>query len=177
MQGKLVVLRPVMQEDSDAYFRWINNKDLVLKNSDYKPVSMLEHQNWFNTIALNPSTAIFSIVDSQTNKLIGSCSLRNINPNHKNAELQIRIGELDYHSRGFGSEAVNLLVNYGFSCLNLKRIYLHVFCNNLKAIKAYQKCLFNMEGILKKAAYINNDFIDVQIMAIINEADNYHSTY
>lgn len=169
MRGNLVTIRSLLPEDSDSYFEWINNKALVLKNSDYKPISKTDHEKWFNTITQHQNLAIFSIVANETNKLIGSCSLRNINQHHKNAELQIRIGDFAYHNRGFGSEATTLLVQYGFNVLNLKRIYLHVFCTNHRAIRAYEKCQFILEGILKKAAYIEGAFIDVALMAIIND--------
>lgn len=169
IHGNQVTLRAPIAEDSDDYFSWINNKALVLKNADYKPVLKEEHDQWFNAIGLNPSIVLFSIVENHQHQLIGSCSLRNINLHHQNAELQIRIGNLNYHGRGFGSEATQLLVNYGFTQLHLKRIYLHVFCTNKRAIRAYEKCRFKTEGLLQKAAFINGEFVDVQIMAIINE--------
>ena len=169
MRGKLVTLRPIVKEDSDCYFRWINNKALVLKNADYRPISKIEHISWFNSLSLKTNMVIFSIVKNENNKLIGTCSLRNIDLNHKNAELQIRIGEVIYHGQGLGSEAVCLLLKHGFSYLNLKRIYLHVFCNNIRAIKAYEKCGFCLEGVLRKAACIEGKFIDVKVMSIINE--------
>lgn len=169
MRGKLVSLRPMIQDDSDRYFKWINNKELVLKNADFKPVSRADHDHWFNTVAEHPNVHTFSIVENQQNQLIGSCSLRNINLHHKNAELQIRIGEMDYHGRGFGTEAVALLVNYGFNELNLKRIYLHVFCHNTAAIRAYEKCQFQSEGVLRQAAFIDGRFIDVKVMALLSD--------
>ncbi len=169
MHGKHIYLRPLLAEDSDAYFKWINDKELVLKNAQFKPISKSAHEKWFENIVLDNSIIIFSIIANQNHKLIGSCSLRNIDLNHHNAELQIRIGEIDYHGQGFGSEAIHLLIEYGFLKMNLKRIYLHVFSHNIAAIKAYRKCHFKQEGVLKKAAYINGEYIDVIVMAIINE--------
>ncbi|RUR00293.1 N-acetyltransferase [Legionella septentrionalis] len=169
MRGERVTLRPLLKEDSPHYFKWINHKELVLCNAAFKPVSEQEHEAWFSKVTSDPNAVLFSIVANQDNRLIGSCSLRRINMLHKNAELQIRIGEIDYHNRGFGSEAVHLLVQYGFANLNLERIYLHVFANNKKAIKAYEKCKFQQEGILRKAAYVNGSYINVHIMAILKD--------
>jgi len=168
MQGKRVTLRALEQSDSDLYYQWINNKELVLYNSNFKPVSKEEHNNWFNNVKHNKNIKVFSIVENKGSQLIGSCSLRNINHEHKNAELQIRIGDFSYHGRGYGSEAVRLLVRYGFNTLNLKRIYLYVFCHNHQAIRAYKKCDFLTEGVLKKSACIQGEFIDLQLMAIVN---------
>jgi RimJ/RimL family protein N-acetyltransferase len=169
MRGSLVTLRTVLAEDSDYYYQWINNKELVLLNSDFKPVSREEHDRWFTSLNDQQHLALFSIVTNQEQQLIGSCSLRNINSHHKNAELQIRIGDFDYHNRGYGSDAIKLLVQYGFSKLNLHRIYLYVFADNLKAIKAYKKCNFRIEGELEEAACINGKFINLILMAIIKK--------
>lgn len=170
MQGSLVSLRAVTKEDSCHYFKWINDKSLVLNNANYKPVSEYEHQNWFDRAFLNQDVRIFSIVVNSNNQLIGSCSLRHINTIHRNAELQIRIGELDYQNKGLGSEAIQLLVDYGFNHLNLIRISLQVFANNHRAIRAYEKCDFQREGLLRKAAYIDGRYIDIVMMSILNES-------
>jgi RimJ/RimL family protein N-acetyltransferase len=167
MNGNSVSLRPLIEEDLSSYFNWINNRELVQYNSSYKPISIFEHCNWFRSVSLQKDIAIFSIVENQTNRLIGTCSLRNINLLHKNAELQIRIGESEYQNQGFGKEAIQLLVDYGFNDLNLIRIYLHVFSDNQRAIKAYQYCNFEIEGLLKKAAFINGTYKDIHVMAIL----------
>ena len=168
MRGDLVTLRSVLKNDNASYFKWINDKQLVLNNGSYRPISEQEHEKWFNNVILHPENLIFSIIENKESKLIGTCSLRHINQVHQNAELQIRIGEYDYQNRGLGSDAVRLLIDHGFSNLNLKRIYLYVFCDNKKAIRAYEKCLFSFEGRLRKAAYINGEFVDVDLMSILN---------
>lgn len=170
MRGEYITLRAVLKEDNEAYYKWINDKSLVLNNANYKPISEFEHERWFNNINLNKESVIFSIIENSSQQLIGSCSLRNINHIHRNAELQIRIGEYDFQGKGFGTEAINLLVAHGFNDINLIRIYLHVFCNNNRAIKAYEKCNFHTEGLLRKAAYINGEYLDVMLMSIINDS-------
>lgn len=170
MYGKQIILRSLLEEDSEHYFRWINDRQLVNHNANYKPVSEFEHEKWFNTVNFSQDTKTFSIVENKHFKLIGSCSLRAINHIHRNAELQIRIGEYDFQNKGLGTEAINLLVDFGFNDLNLKRIYLHVFSDNFPAIRAYEKCDFQYEGLLRKAAFINGKYIDINIMSVINDS-------
>ena len=167
MRNKQVTLRTLTPEDSVDYFKWINNKALVLHNANYKAVSWLDHEAWFSTVTLDPNKRIFSIIENQNTTLIGTCSLNNIHPIHHHAELQIRIGELTYQNKGLGCDAVRLLVKYGQEILNLNRIYLHVFCNNTRAIRAYEKCNFIAEGTLRQAACINGEYLDMQVMSII----------
>ena len=144
-----IILRGLKNEDSDTYFKWINDKRLVELNSIFKPVSREKHNEWFQNIVLRNDIKIFSIVEKSSNRLIGSCSLRKINETKSNAELQIRLGEKDFRNKGYGTEAVRLLVSYGFYKLELKQIYLYVFEKNIRAVKAYEKNILK-DKLIKK---------------------------
>ncbi len=115
-------------------------------------------------MAKRADLTFFVIEELSTNQAIGTCQLLNINPRHQSAELQIRIGAVDYHGKGLGTEAVNLLTRFGFADLNLHRIYLHVFATNARAITAYEKCGFSREGLLRDAAFIDGSWVDVVVM-------------
>ena len=88
---------------------------------------------------------------------------------HRTAELQIRIGEGAERGAGRGSEAVVLLLNFGFRDLNLNRIFLHVFANNEPALRMYEKVGFTREGVLRRAAYIDGSYVDIVVMGILRE--------
>ena len=104
------------------------------------------------------------IEDVKTGLTIGSCQLLNIHTIHRSAELQIRIGAINYQNQGAGSDAVRQLTEYGFSVLNLHRISLHVFATNQRAIRVYEKNGFVREGLLRKAALIDERWLDVVYM-------------
>ena len=78
---------------------------------------------------------------------------------------------LDSHnwSKGYGSEATMLMVNYAFQTLNLNRIQLHVCAENISAIKIYQKVGFVKEGVLRQAMYRRGGFVDFWVMGILKE--------
>lgn len=161
-------LRPVRRDDKDDLYRWITNRDLLILNASYRPVGEGEHEKWFESILCGRSDFVFFVIEERESKqAIGSCQLLNINWIHRNAELQIRIGESAFRGKGYGSEAVRLLVDFGFNDLHLHRIYLHVFASNTRAIRTYEKCEFTREGVLKDAAYIDGRYVDVEIMAIL----------
>jgi RimJ/RimL family protein N-acetyltransferase len=138
----------------------------MIHNAPYFPVSETDHEAWVEKMMSKRSDLVpFVIEELSTRQAIGTCQLLNINWIHRSAELQIRIGNEAYQSKGFGSEAVKLLCEFGFSDLNLHRIYLHVFTSNERAIHSYEKCGFTIEGILKQAAFIDGSLIDVILMA------------
>lgn len=167
LKSKKILLSTILEKDSNIMFNWINDRNLVLFNSHYRPVSYQSHKDWFSSIQNKEDLIIFGIRLIEANKLIGTCQLRFINFIDRNAELQIRIGDNECLGKGFGTEAVKLLVEFGFKDLNLNKIYLYVFNNNQRAINSYKKAGFSKEGILKDHSHIDGNYIDVLIMGKI----------
>src|ERR1700681_1275574 len=136
-RGKLVELSSLTDADAETMLRWINDRDLVLLSSAYRPVDEANHQAWFDSIRRRADVVIFGIREIRSGRLVGSCQLLGINPTHRKAELQIRIGEADARGRGYGREAVELLLDFAFNDLNLHRVELTVLDGNEAAIKTY----------------------------------------
>ena len=76
-------------------------------------------------------------------------------------------GDKDYWNQGYGSDAMRLLLKYGFNSLNLNRIYLHVFDTNPRAIRAYEKVGFVHEGRLRQDIFLNGSYVDVLMMSVL----------
>lgn len=168
-QGKLVDLTPLTDADSDAMLRWINDRDLVLLSSAFRPVDDADHRAWFDSIRHRPDVVIFGIRERAGGRLVGSCQLLGISPTHHKAELQIRIGEADARGRGYGREAVELLLDFAFKDLNLHRVELTVLAGNEPAIKTYLGAGFVNEGTLRQAAHIDGGYVDLVFMGILRD--------
>jgi RimJ/RimL family protein N-acetyltransferase len=162
-----VTLGPLLDADLPVLFRWINEPEQVHWNSAYRPVSETDHRAWFEAVRHRSDVTIFAIRTLPEERLIGSCQLRNIDPVHRNAELQIRIGEVDERGVGYGTHAVRQLLHFGFQDLNLRRVYLNVFAHNAAAIRTYEKAGFRREGVLREAAHIDGRYVDVVVMGIL----------
>lgn len=166
--SNFVRLRPFRKDDIQLLYEWIINRDLVILNSAYHPISEIDHDAWVEGMMKKRSDlVIFVIEEIETKMAIGTCQLFNINWRYRNAELQIRIGNSSHQGKGYGSEAVHLLIDFGFKDLNLHRIYLHVFATNKRAIRAYEKCGFHREGILNEAAFIDGEWVDIEVMGLL----------
>ena len=100
-------------------------------------------------------------------KLIGATGIHDVSSVHKNAEIGIVIGNKSYWSKGYGTEALRLMLEYGFDQLNLHKIYLWVFCFNTRAIRAYEKVGFKTEGIFREHVYMNGEYCDDHFMGIL----------
>jgi RimJ/RimL family protein N-acetyltransferase len=169
MQGQKVSLHPLRLEDKAILFKWINDRELVHFNATYKPVSELEHDEWFKRITQREDVFFFIIKENEKDITIGSCQLHNLHWIHRSAELQTRIGDHKYRNKGYGTEAIELLLKFGFEDLNLHRIYLHVLKDNDRARKVYLKTGFTVEGELCEAAFINGKYLDVHLMSILRD--------
>lgn len=167
----LIRLRHANDSDSDILYRWINNRDLVVLNAPFRKISIAEHNAWFASVRFQEDVVFFMIEDVRTGLAIGSCQLLHIHPIHHSAELQIRIGELPFQNNGAGSETVRQLTEYGFKILNLRRISLHVFANNARAIRVYEKNGYIREGLLRQAVRIDESWTDVVCMARLKEVN------
>ena len=104
--------------------------------------------------------------------MIGAIGLEHINQINQTAELGIFIGDENHLSRGYGSEAIMLLLNYGFNFINLNNIMLRVYSFNLRAQKAYKKCGFKEFGVWKNSHYANGEYFDIIFMNITKDDFN-----
>ena len=93
----------------------------------------------------------FAIRTLADDKLIGFVILMRINHHHGDAWVGIGVGEADYRSQGYGTEAMNLALGFAFQELNLHRVNLGTFEYNPRAIRAYEKIGFVHEGKMRQA--------------------------
>ena len=167
MKRSAVVLAPLRRSDAPQLLAWINDREQVLFNAPYAPVHERQHAKWFDALETRRDAVIFGIRRRAGTRLIGVCQLLSISRVHRSAELQIRIGDPAARNHGFGSQAVRSLVDFAFGDLNLHRVSLQVFATNTRAIRAYEKCGFSREGLLRQAAHIDGTYVDIVVMGIL----------
>lgn len=171
IKGARVALTELRNEDSSKLFEWINDPETVRMNSAFTPVHEPVHDNWFDRIATDSSKVVFAIRENKTSRLVGALQLVDLHPIHRSVQLSIRIGSEADRSQGYGSEAVRLAIGYAFGDRNLQRLWLIVFGDNARAIRAYEKAGLMIEGTLQRAYYIGGRWKDGVIMAVLSDAN------
>jgi RimJ/RimL family protein N-acetyltransferase len=168
-EGKKVRLRSLKDDDIMLMFQWINDPEVIRFTNNFKPVSEAEQRVWFQSQVDQKNQIVLGIEVKTEKKLIGSCGLYAIERVNRKAEVRIKIGNKSYWGRGYGREAMELLLEFAFDDLNLRRLWLKVLPTNISALKLYKNIGFEEEGILRQDLYIQGKYHDLIVMGLLRE--------
>lgn len=169
--GESVYLRALELDDIDRTYLWHNDPALYDSLTGmFRYVSRAVEEEWLHKAqAASTQQVNLAICLAANAQHIGNIYLRDIDWVARHAELHIFIYELQHRGRGYGREAVRMLLEYAFQQLGLYRVYLFVLSENALAIRSYQACGFLHEGTLRGHAFKGGQFKDVWIMGMCNE--------
>ena len=165
--GKRIYLRPLEIEDVPFLQALVNNEEIHPFLGVYWPLNGVAERAWLEGLYANREKFPFGIALQEGDRLIGSCELRLGPAAHRTADLGIGIGESGFQGKGYGSEAIGLLLEYGFGTLNLNRIELKVYGNNARGIRCYEKCGFRREGVLRESRWWGGRWWDTLQYAVL----------
>ncbi|NOK62583.1 MAG: Protein N-acetyltransferase, RimJ/RimL family [Chloroflexi bacterium AL-W] len=168
--GQQVFLSHIRREDIPLFARWFSDLEFTTYTGAIGMSSTLEQEEeWFASITKDPTIKYFGIVVCEGQQLIGNISLKQINYRHGTAEIGIGIGEKSTWGKGYGSEAIRLMVDYGFTFLGLHSICLWHTSFNERGHRAYLKAGFKVAGQWREAALFDGQRYDHVLMDITRE--------
>jgi len=166
LNGKKCYLSPINTNDASKFTEWLNDLEVTENLTLYPNEICLENEKGFlEKLAKDHN---YSIIDINSNELIGNCGFVDIDNINQTAEAGIFIGNKTFWNRGYGTEALCLLMDYGFKALNLHNIFLRVYSFNKRAVKTYEKIGFKYIGRKREAIFRNfkrHDLIFMDILA------------
>lgn len=166
-EGDKIYLRPIEETDIELFYFGRNNPDVRETLFLFFPMTYEQVKSDVQSIMTSRENLSFTIVEKSTHQPVGQTSFVRIDYVSRMATFFLAIWDPEYWSKGYGTEATKLMVEYGFEILNLNRIQLHVAVENQNAIRAYEKCGFKIEGTLREAMYHHNRYCDFHLMAIL----------
>jgi diamine N-acetyltransferase len=160
LQGQHILLRAIEPADIDVLYSWENDTETWKISNTQTPFSkfVLEeyivssHQDIYSNkqlrliIDLLPAESSIS----EANRAIGSIDLFDFDANHQRAGIGILIAEKDDRRQGYASEALNILIEYCFTTLNLHQIYCNITTDNEASILLFQQQGFQVAGIKRQ---------------------------
>lgn len=171
LKGKLVELKALERENVPQYVKWLNDPEVRknLATGIQYPMTITEENDWFDSMLRQDNQKSFAIHTIEDGRLLGNVGLNSIEWKNQSAIVGIFIGDKSYWGKGYGTEAMRLILYLAFQELNLQRIELGVFVFNDRAIKSYKKLGFVEEGRRRRAIYRDGKFNDSILMSILRE--------
>lgn len=166
--GSRVALGPIMPPDLGQLFNWTDSVEDARLNETYRPLSW-DRQEAFWLGQNDPASVFLAIRIQPHTAIAGFIQIRDIDAVHRTAKIGIRIGEACERGKGYGREALTLAIDYCWNQLNLSRLDLEVFAPNEAAIQLYDALGFEREGRLRQARFIDGQWIDVVLMALLRD--------
>lgn len=169
LRGERVYLRELRDDDLPLLVKWWNDpqaaalQTLVVRPQAESAI-VEKYRNW--SANKDSTAAWFSIVARQDDGLVGSISLFDARMPTRAATLAISIGP-EHWSGGLGTDALRVMLRYGFHELGLNRIGLGVWAFNDRAIAAYRKVGFVEEGRRRQMTFHAGRFYDEVLMGIL----------
>lgn len=158
-------LRKIEESDSLSLFKIWSDPDVTrfMNINNFTDENQAKDMiNLLNELAQNNKAFRFTIIEKESNQIIGSCGYNFLDFENSKTELGYDISQA-FWGKGYAPEAISALLDYTFIHLKLNRVEAKVELENVNSIRVLQKLKFTLEGTLRKSEKSNGKFIDLNI--------------
>jgi RimJ/RimL family protein N-acetyltransferase len=168
LTGDLVVLRPFVDTDVPVLLGAIADPEVARLTGSPPGGGPGEEQtrDWYGSRNAQNDRLDLAVVDRAGGACVGEVVLNQWYPHNGSCNFRTLLGAAG-RDRGLGTEAVRLIVGYGFERLGLHRISLEVYSHNPRARRAYEKVGFVAEGVLRQVLRDGDGWDDATVMSIL----------
>jgi diamine N-acetyltransferase len=169
LRGELVALRPAERSDIPLFVRWLSDAEVTRSLLIRAPLSIAMEEQWFAAMLEHQgrSDHHYVICTLADGRPIGTCGLHQVDLDNGSAAFGIQIGEPSEWGRGYGTDALRAICDFGFGELRLERVWLDVYQGNDRGRRSYEKAGFSAEGTLRHAHFTRGVFEDVIRMSLL----------
>lgn len=168
LEGQRLFLSPISVDDAEKYVCWMNDRSVTDGLGNTVMMTTIEGEKEWIVNAGKKGDVNFAIVRKEDDELLGNCSLMNIDRINRKCTIGIFIGDEKNRSKGYGNEALKLLLNYAFNFQNMHNVNLNVFSFNKRAIKCYEKIGFKTCGMRHEIYFLDGKYYDEIQMEILD---------
>ena len=167
IRGERIILREQREEDAPFFAYWFNQPQVMFQCGFEKPTDEENERKIINVNHKSGDSVWFTITDLDGN-IIGETGLLRMFPAWHQADLTIIIPDPEMQHKGYGSEAIRIMLDMAFHEYEMHRVSIGVVGLNIDALEFYKKIGFRQEGILEEAYYYNDEYSDFIMMRILN---------
>lgn len=168
LYGEQVFLARPTPEDIPVIAGWSHDTGYYrsLRRGISYPETAAAYDEWFSSMIKEESGFPFSIRRRSDDALVGWLAIREIYWQARHCTFVIGVDPA-HQRRGYGTDAVRVMLRYAFQELNLNRVELAVIQYNEAGIRAYQNVGFKHEGTLHASVYRDGEYYDVLMMGML----------
>lgn len=167
LRGESLLLRRPRTDDIDARLVLGSDPDIHRmfggSCNRLRPITRDGAERWVDSLMRHPHAWII-----ERGTLIGEIRLDRVDPVDRRASLAVGILEPAALGKGYGTEAVRLVLRHAFATLGLHRVSVRALAYNERAIRCYAKCGFVEEGREREAALVDGMWHDDVIMGVLD---------
>ena len=167
--GRDVYLRPLESADLPLIREWANAPDIRALTAEVLPMSEAGASEFFERVRTERDRVWFAVVLTQDDRVIGEAGLLRMFHAWRTTDLTIIMGDRTAWGKGFGTQAIRLLLDYAFGCLNFHRVAMGVVGFNERALHFYESVGFRREGVQRDGYFHGHRYHDFVLMSILED--------
>jgi [ribosomal protein S5]-alanine N-acetyltransferase len=174
IETERLILRNITENDVNDIFEYASVPDVtpfLLWNTHKTKQDSIDFVKFANGQFNNNLSLVWGIEIKSEKKLIGSIDLRDWNRIHKCGEIGYVISK-KYWNKGYITEAMKTVIQFGFEILDLNRIEAHCEEENIGSWKVMEKCGMKYEGVLREKVFIKERFRSMKMYSILKKEWN-----
>ncbi|UYX50203.1 GNAT family N-acetyltransferase [Bacillus thuringiensis] len=167
LESERIYLRTLCELDAPIILESTMDEEIRYMTGTKSNFSLEQIQTHIDKVNNDSSRYDFAICLKGTDEMIGELSILDIDEGNQRAGFRISMASVAFTGKGYGTEAIKIVLSFVFEQLKLNRLQLEVFSHNLRGMRAYEKVGFVKEGTLRQSLYYNDAYSDEIIMAIL----------
>jgi [ribosomal protein S5]-alanine N-acetyltransferase len=169
LETSRLYLRPLSQSDVEFVYRHFSNPEINRYLLDESPVNSIEQAQEIVDFFMLPTATTYTrwvLVTKTDEQPIGTCGFHKWDKRNRRSEIGYDLTPSAW-GQGYMSEALTVMLEYGFTHLNLNRIEALVYTENAASLKLLEKLKFQKEGLLRDYFYQNDEFYDHWLLSLL----------
>lgn len=168
IKGRNIYLRALEPSDIDLLYQWENDTDTWKVSNTLAPFSryVLEQYILNSHQDIYASRQLRLMICLNNGRSVGCIDLFDFEPFHRRAGVGVLIESSD-RKNGLASEALELVIEYGFNTLDLRQLYCNILTDNEPSIKLFRKYNFEINGTRKQWVRVNESWQDEYFLQLI----------
>ena len=166
IRGRNIILREQRPEDAAFFARWFNEPRVMFQCGFTEPTDEERERARILTDHRSVDSLWYTVTDPDGG-ILGETGLLRMFPAWHQTDLTIIIPDPEKQRRGYGAEAVRIMLDMAFNEYDMNRVAIGVVGLNTGALKFYEKIGFRQEGIQEQGYFYNGEYSDFVMMRIL----------